>query len=68
MKRSFIAKIPLNLPLLKGEVNTLSDFSIFSVKKCLSFTQNTSLLLKLKLFSHFGKGGLRGIYHNYAHI
>jgi hypothetical protein len=62
MKRNIVVKIPLNLPFLKGEVNNLQRFFIFPIKTCLSIIHNTSLRYKPNLFSHFEKGGLRGIY------
>jgi hypothetical protein len=68
MKRNVIVKIPLNLPFLKGEVNNLQRFFVFPLKECHSIIHKTSLLLKPNLFSHFEKGGLRGIYYNHTSI
>jgi hypothetical protein len=54
-------KIPLNLPLLKGEMTNAACLHTYSVKPVISITNKISSVSNPAIFSHFGKGGLRGI-------
>ncbi len=64
----FFSKIPLNLPLPKGEMTNAFFYLLKMISKYLSYVRIFSYEYKINVFFHFGKGESKGICHDYIRI